>query len=237
MIRWFIIIGALLIFGTANAQQIITARVFENKTRIALPGVNVRNITTKQTTVTGTDGKFNIKAAANDVLVLTSFNYETDSVLITDLKEKEIFLEPKGNMLKEVKVKASEVNTGSMMDPEFHGQTVVYSRNADGSYKGGVTFRIPYSKNNESKHEKDQQVQHDEAVKQEIAKVFSSQTISKYINLKPEEMNGFIIRYIPTAKVYQSSGFNLLNYINTCYKQYIKLPPEKRIADKLTSPL
>jgi hypothetical protein len=237
MIRWLIFISIFFFINGANAQQIFTGRVFENKTRIALPGVNVRNLTNKQVTVTDNNGKFNIKATINDILVLTSFTYQTDTLLVIDLKAKEIFMEPKGNMLKEVKVSQSEINTGgSMVDPEFHGQSAVYSRNGDGSYKGGVTFRMWYWKKDEHKRKKLEQKLYEENVKLEIARVFSAQTLSKYISLTHNEMDGFITRYIPTVKVYTANNFNLLDYINTCYKQYIKLPPEKRVADKLVNP-
>jgi hypothetical protein len=145
--------------------------------------------------------------------------------LVIDLKAKEVFMEPKSSMLKEVKVGASEVHTGAMMDPEFHGQSAIYQRNGDGSYKGGVTFRIWYWKKDEHKRKKLEQKQYEESVKLEIARIFSPGTLSRYINLKPEEMDDFIIRYMPTVKVYLANSFNLLDYINTCYTQYKKLPP------------
>jgi len=152
---------------------------------------------------------------------------------LTDLKPREIFLEPGKNMLKQVDIAGAEVHTGSMTDPEFHGQSAVYSRNADGSYKGGVTFRIWSNHSAERKLEKRAKQQHDEEVRLQMDQLFNQKNLLKYLPIKPEEVSSFRSHYMPDVKTFTSNNFNLLAYLDSCYKQFMKLPEERRREDKL----
>jgi hypothetical protein len=230
-----IILYCCLFCGTSYAQQILTAKVLENKTRIVLPNIRVHNLTNKQNTFTDTKGQFSIRASVNDILVFTGYQYQNDTLLITDLKPKEIFLEPQTNLLQQVDIFTPEVHMGSIADPEFHNQTMVYQRDADGHIKGGVAFRIWSNKSGEKKRAKMAKMQQNEETKLEIARVFTSNTIKQYLPLKPDEMDGFITRYIPSVKVYRANNFNLLFYLNNCYKEFVKLPPQQRVMQKLTN--
>jgi hypothetical protein len=221
------------IFSAAYAQQKLSGQVFENGTRVPLAGIRIQNNRSKLTTETDIKGHFTIDAKVNDVLIFTGFAYQPDSVFLTDIKPREIFLEPAKNMLKQVDVAGAEVHTGTLTDPEFHGQSAVYSRNGDGSYKGGVTFRVWSNHSAERKREKQARQQQDENMRLEIDRVFSAKNLAKYLPLKPEEVDGFRSRYMPTVKTYTANEFNLLLYLGNCYKEFMKLPVEKRVADKL----
>ena len=231
--RLFAIIISALFFTTGYAQQILKATVYENKTRIALPDIRVRNLNNKQAAITGKDGKFSIIAKLNDLLVLTSFTYENDTVVVTNLKEREIFMEPKGTLLKEVKVLTPQTQLGTLTVPELHNQTVTYQKDAAGNYKGGIAFNIFSNNSEENKRKKLEQIAHDDQVQKDIDNAFSTQTLSKYLPLKPSEIEGFKIMYRPSVKTFTSKQFNLLYYIDSCYKEYQKLPPEKRVVQKL----
>ena len=220
-------------FSAGYAQQILKATVFENKTRIALPDIRVRNLNNKQNTITGKDGKFNLSAKLNDLLVLTSFTYENDTVVVTNLKEREIFMEPKGTMLQEVKVLTPQTQLGTLNVPELHNQAVTYQKDAAGNYKGGISVNIFSNKSEENKRKKLVQIEHDDQLHQEIEKTFSTQILAKYLPLKADELAGFKTLYIPSIKTYTSKQFNLLYYVDSCYKEYQKLPPEKRVVQKL----
>jgi len=227
-----------LFFGTGFAQQIVKATVFENKTREPLAGVRVQNLRSKKTAVTNAKGQFNIEALKNDILVLTSFAYLADTVVLIDLKPREIFLEPQGNLLKSVDVKGAEINPtlkdiGKGGTPDFHNQTMVYQRDDKGFYKGGVAFRVWSNNSEEKKRAKEAKLATDDVVQQDIDKVFDETNLGKYLPLKPAELTGFRVMYRPSVKTYISPNFNLLYYIDSCYKEFAKLPPEKRVAPKL----
>jgi hypothetical protein len=236
MFRYLLLlILCCLLFATGYAQQTIKAVVYENKTRIPLNGIRIQNLRTKQRTESDADGKFSIKASVNDILVFNGFNYLPDTVMVTDIRINAYFMEPQTNMLKEVKVVTPEIHTGSLMDPDFHGQSMVYSRNKDGSYKGGVTFRISYWKKDERKREKLKQKQYEETIRQKIDKVFNDDTLMKFLPLKKTEVGTFISLYVPSPKVYMANDFNLLLYLDSRYKEFMKLPPEKREMGSLST--
>lgn len=224
-----------LSFNKSYAQQTLKGFVFENNSRVPLAGIHIENTRTKLKTETDIKGHFSIDARVNDVLIFQGYAYLPDTLLLIDLKAREVFLEPAKNMLKQVDIYNQEVHVGTMMDPEFHGQSAIYQRNADGSYKGGVAFRVWSNHSAERKLKKLQKAQHDEEIRLQIDKVFSAPNLLKYLPLKPEELSSFKSRYIPTVKTYTANDFNLLAYLNTCYKQFIKLSPEKRLADKLAN--
>lgn len=236
MLRYILLLLLCCLFFINTQAQTLKATVFENNTRISLQGIFVRNLNNKESAVTDAKGKFSLKGKLNDLLVFTGYGYLNDTLLVTNAKMAEVFLEPKTNMLNQVDIYTPEVHTGTLYDPQFHNQTMIYQRNGDGSYKGGVAFRIWSSKGAEHKREKLAQKQHEEEVNQEILKVFTAKNLAKYLPLPPVEIEGFITRYTPSAKIYASNDFNLLSYLDKCYKEFIKLPHEKRVAVKLSAP-
>lgn len=237
MLRYTILLLFCCLFFINTRAQTIKATVFENHTRITLQGIFVRNLNNQESAVTDAKGKFSLKGKLNDLLVFTGYGYLNDTLLVTNVKMEEVFLEPKTNMLNQVDIYTPQVNTGgTWSDPSFHNQTMIYQRNGDGSYKGGVAFRIWSSKGAEHKRQKLAQKQAEEEINQEILKVFTAKNLAKYLPLTPSEMEGFITRYTPLAKVYADNDFNLLAYLDKCYKEYVKLPADKRVAVKLVPP-
>ena len=221
----------------ASAQTSFKGRVFEYKTRIALRDVQVQNLTTKQNAFTDEKGWFTINAKPGDRLVLKTFSYLTDTVLITNLREQEIFLVPHMNTLDEVKVTNDTLKLrggGGFTDPDFHGQTMIYQRDPKtGYYKGGVIFRLWWWKKDEHKRAKLEEQLKEQREQDELNKIFVPAIIGKYVPLKGKDMDDFIALYTPDVKVYYHADFNLAAYLNDCYARYLKLPEDKRHPQKL----
>src|ERR1700761_2969505 len=97
------LIGLLFIVFTssASAQSTLSGRVFEYKTRIPIGGAKVENINTHAIVTTDTGGRFTIPASRRDLIVYSAFSYKTDSVLVTSLNYKEVFLESTSKQLKD----------------------------------------------------------------------------------------------------------------------------------------
>jgi len=219
-----------------SAQTTFKGRVFEYKTRIALRDVQVQNLTTKQNAFTDEKGWFNISAKPGDRLVLKTFSYLTDTLLITNMHEQEIFLVPHMNILDEVKVTNDTLKLlggGGFTDPAFHGQTMIYQRDSKGFYKGGVIFRLWWWKKDEHKREKLEEQLKEQREQDEVNKVFVPAIVGKYVPLKGKDMDDFITLYTPDIKVYYHNEFNLAAYLNDCYARYLKLPEDKRHPQKL----
>jgi hypothetical protein len=226
----------LIPLSNAFAQKVFNARVFENKTRIPLQGIMATNQNNNQVAVTDDSGDLHIIAKKGDVLILKGFAYQPDTVLLTSLRDQEIFLVPRQNQLKQVNVTTTVMpneNTSQFKDPEFHGQSMIFHRDTKGNYDGGVVFRVWYWKKQDKKIKKEADRRKEEQLREEIIKVFSPANLGKYLPLKDQEMDAFIIRYVPDVAIYSSPAFNLLVYLNSSYKEFNSLPPDERKPQKL----
>ncbi|MDB5017867.1 MAG: hypothetical protein JWQ84_2699 [Mucilaginibacter sp.] len=237
MLRSFLIILFVCCFGTIlHAQTVFNGRVLENKTRIVLHGVIVENLNNKLKTITGDDGRFSIAAKVGDLLVLRSFSYRPDTLLLTDMHDREIFLLPQTNMLNQVTITDSSGHTSAAAknmtyyDPMFHGQVLDYQRDENLNYKGGVALRLHYFTKDDRDKKKAGKRAADRKTSEEISKVFTPENISTYVPLKGRDMDDFLLMYIPEVEVYTNKDFNLLTYLNACYKEWLTLPEDKRHA-------
>jgi len=166
---------------TLHAQTVFSGRVFENKTRITLHGVIVQNLNNKLRAITGDDGRFSIAAKVGDMLVLKSFAYQADTLLLTDMHDREIFMEPKRTLLNQVTItdtngRTSAANKNMILpyDPEFHGQTVVYHRDKDGNYDGGIILRLHYFTGDDRKKRQAQHKKEERMLSEEISAIFTA---------------------------------------------------------------
>ncbi|WP_183577514.1 hypothetical protein HDF18_11110 [Mucilaginibacter sp. X5P1] len=236
MSRCYILIFVVFFTSSfSHAQSVIKGRVFENKTRISLADIQIQNQTNKAFTTTDEKGKFSIAAKAGDVLIFKGFAYLPDTVLLTDMHEREIFLMPHQNFLEEVKVESDTTqNLNNYYDPRFHGQTVIYQHDANMNYTGGIAIRMWYWKKDEHKRERLAKEIKEEEERDKVASVFTPKNIAQYVPLGGKDMNGFLVLYTPDTKVYFANNFNLLSYLNDCYQKYLKLPEDKKHPVKLT---
>jgi hypothetical protein len=84
------------------------------------------------------------------------------------------------------------------------------------------------SKGYQKKKLQKEQIGIDEATKDQIVKIFTPDNIAHYLPIRGQELTNFIILYIPDLKTYRSSGFNLALYLSSNYKEFCKIPLEKR---------
>ncbi|MDN3580089.1 hypothetical protein [Mucilaginibacter flavus] len=214
-----------LVYGQSNR----TGLVYESGSRVVLPNIQVENLTTHNVVLTDRAGAFKIAGKNGEILVFSGSFYKADTVLLTNNKPMEIALIPQHNMLSEVKVTATEAtHTGSFQSPDFHNQTVVYQRDEKGNYKGGVAIRLSYFKKDEHKREKQAAFLKDQEQQDQIAQVFNAKKISEYLPLKGKDMDDFLILYTPSPKTYFTPAFNLAAYLDTSYKEFIKIPADQR---------
>jgi hypothetical protein len=234
MQRYLLFIAFSFIATTSFSQNSFTGRVFEYKTRIGLAGIRVDNLNNKKTSLTTNTGNLTIPAKNGDLLVFKGFAYRADTLLITDMHEQEIFLEPISNQLNPVNITSTETkNLNTYYDPQFHGQPVVYARDKDMNYKGGIVWRLWYWKKDEKKRAKLEALEKKYAVMDKIASVFQPKVITRYLPLTGDDLIDFISLYTPSADVFSKKDFELVSYLNACYKKYQALPPAKRHAPTL----
>lgn len=208
-------------------QATVQGRVTEYKTHIHLRSVRVTNLTTKQYTTTDTAGLFYIYAKPGDLLAFRGYAYQPDTVTIINKNHLEVYLEPVNNVLNEVKVAGGpEAKTGNLKDPTLTGAPVVYQRDQNGNYKGGIAIRFGYGKDKKAIHSK--QLSDQEAADYDIDQAFNEQTVSKTIPLRGQELKDFLLMYRPSIAMFKARDFNMTIYLNDSYKAYMALPPDKR---------
>jgi hypothetical protein len=239
MIRVFLIsILLLFIVNLSFAQGNLTGRVYENKTRVPIAGASIQNLNSHIFTVSDKNGLFSIRAHVGDLVTFSSFAYETDTLFVKDLGTTEILLDLKGTNLKGVTIRDQQTRLGSLTAPHtlspFGGQTVVYSKDADGNYKGGLTMNLFDSHSDAKKRAKAVQLGKDEELKQKIAGEFSPDNLKDYVPLKGQEMTNFIIMYTPTMDTYNAPEFNFTSYVDSTYKEFMKIPKQRRESKGLT---
>lgn len=242
MCRWYFVLIFSLLASFAYAQHTQDGIVYENKTHVALPNISILNLNGKYRATTDKQGRFSIAAKVNDLLVFSGFGYAPDTVVVIDLRAREIFMDPIQHMLNEVKINGGAVANPSIMqkpkDPDYHNQTMNYQRDLDrpgasGAIKGGVNLRIWSNKKTENDAKKKEQQDKNDKITAEIQQAFSKESIEKYVPLKDQELHSFVMRYSPDIPTFTSEEFNLAAYISKCYKEFIKLSPEERLKTSI----
>jgi isopenicillin N synthase-like dioxygenase len=104
----------------------------------------------------------------------------------------------------------------------FNSQTVLYQTDAAGRPIGGIKIMIHDWNKDENRKIREQQFLLDEEEKVQISKVFSPQNIQNYLPIRNQELKNFITLYIPCIKTYNNHDFNLLDYLASCYKKFLK---------------
>jgi len=228
----FISFGLLFLVNLTYAQGSLTGHIYENKTKIPLAGITIENLKSHFTSLSDKNGVFSIRAHIGDLVTFSGLSYKTDTLYVKDLNFIEIFLDLKGNMLNEVKVTNQETRIGSLkaaptLSP-FGGQTLVYQTDESGNYTGGVTLNMFDSKSAANKKKRDARIAKDEDTRLKISRVFDAQNLQNYLPIKDQEMTNFIILYTPDVETFTNPEFNLTVYLNFSYKEFQKIPVEKR---------
>jgi hypothetical protein len=238
MIRNILII-CFCFFGmlTARGQSVFSGRVLESKTRVVLHAIRIENLSTRLKTISDDRGQFSIAAKPGDLLVFNGFAYQPDTLLITDMHAREIFLISKTTMLNQVNITdtsgTSKANSNAVQhyDPMFHGQAVVYQR--DAKYLkpvGGIAIRLHYWTKDEHKKRKAAQTAKEREISEHISSIFTPLNVSNYVPLKAADMDNFLMLYTPDVKEYTDKRFELVPYLNACYQNWQTLTPEQRKA-------
>ena len=212
-------------------QDQLTGRVYENKTNVFLQGIKVEDLKSHALTLTGKDGSFTLKATTGDVVTFSNFNYHTDTVYLTTLNYLQVFLTLQSTMLNEVKVTNQEIKGNAGFAPvvetgPLNSKSVTYQTDENGDYKGGVKLRV--FDGGPTPKERERKVATKENEKNGILKVFNEDNLKKYLPLTGQEMQNFIILYLPDANTFYASNFNLISYLNTNYQEFMKIPIEDR---------
>lgn len=219
------------------AQESVSGTVydFDNKT-FPLQQVAVRNLTNKQISVTKASGQFTIPASKGDILEFSLVGYHKDTLFLTDVKPKLIFLPADSKSLKEVAIVSAKLSP--YLDLKNINPASTNTRvstdglegKKNGDRAGGLKFALGYGKYRREQA-KLRTLEERDSFETEINNNFNEKTVSDLVKLKGQELKDFITTYRPTVPLIKSERpFNYSFYIAQAYHKWLKLPAHERKA-------
>ncbi len=213
------------------AQTGITGGVFDydNKS-FPLQKVNVRNINTSRTTVTGAAGQFTILASKGDLLEFSLPGYHTDTLYLTNMESKTIYLPTQSTALKQVDVKGARISDDlNVVDPNAKTSKRVSTIQPTGNNSRAGGVGLSFGGDGRKERAKVAALDERAGYEEEISRNFSAEHITDLIKIKGQELKDFMNMFRPSViKVKSDSPFNYDYYIAQAYQTWLKLPPEGR---------
>jgi len=214
------------------AQTGISGGVFdyENKS-FPLQKVTVKNLNNQKVVITGAAGQFTISAAKGDLLEFSLPGYHTDTLYITNMQSKTIYLPSKSTSLKQVDVQGAklsrDLNLAATKGKGFSRVSGIQPKGNVGRAGGiGLAFGSGKGKRERAKV---QALEEKSAYETEINEYFSEEYIGKMLKISGQELKDFIAMYRPSvARVKSDDPFNYDYYIAQAYQTWLKLPAEGR---------
>ena len=235
MYKLIIFLLIALPFG-AFAQTVTTGVVFDyNKKSVTLPGVSVRNLNSKKVTTTSNTGKYTIPANVGDLIEFSAVGYHTDTLYLTSLLSRSIYLPVKSTSLADVDVRGVRMNSQitDAKDPLAEKYTLLntggnLSRKRMTDKVGGLNLNLGYGKYKRQQR-KEADLEEKDMYQEEIDANFSEKSITSLTKLKGEELKNFMIIYRPSIEAVKSERPFRYNYhISQAYVAWQKLTPQQR---------
>lgn len=231
MLKRLFIILLLSIPIFTYAQKAVTGGVFDydNKS-FPLQKVTVRNINNSRVTVTGAAGQFTIQANKGDLLEFSLPGYHTDTLYLTNMESKTVYLPTQSTALKQVDVRGAKVSddlNAANPNPHTSNRVTGIQPTGNNSRAGGVG--LSFGGDGRKERAKVAALDERAAYEAEISRNFSPEHITDLIKIKGQELKDFMNMFRPSViKVKSDSPFNYDYYIAQAYQTWLKLPPEGR---------
>lgn len=218
------------------AQTVTTGVVFDyNKKSVTLPGVSVRNLNNKKVTSTTSTGKYTIAASVGDLLEFSAIGYHTDTLYLTSLLNRSIYLPVKSTSLADVDVRAVRMNSQvtDAKDPLAEKYTLL---NTGGNLQrkrmtdkvGGLNLNLGYGKYKRQQR-KEAELKEKEMYQEEIDANFSEKAVTDLTKLTGTDLKNFMIIYRPSIEAVKAERPFRYNYhISQAYVAWEKLSPQQR---------
>lgn len=238
MYKLILVLFLALPFGSF-AQTVTTGTIYDfTKKSISLPGVTIRNLNNKKISSSNAAGKFTIQANNGDLLELSLVGYQTDTLYLTSLLAKTLFMEVKSNNLNDVDVTSVKINKSIQSpDPLAEKYTLLATggnldRKKMTDKVGGLNLNLGYGKYRRQQR-KEAELEERDRYLQEIDENFNEKTINNLVELKGTDLKNFMVIYRPSIQKIQSERpFKYSYYIVQAYHAWLKLSPrEQKLQD------
>ncbi|PYF70796.1 hypothetical protein [Pedobacter nutrimenti] len=233
MVKKVIVVFLFVLPFKLFAQGVVTGTVydFENKT-FPLQKVVVKNLNNQKLAITKASGQFTIDANKGDVLELSLIGYHTDTLFLTDLNPKTIFLPVNAKNLKEVSIVSAKLSPYLDLKNTAKGPTTVSTDGLAGKGNfdraGGLILGFGAGRI-KKEQAKIRALEARDAYETEINNNFNEQTVSALIKLKGQELKDFIAMFRPSvALIKDERPFNYSYYIAQAHQRWLKMTPAER---------
>jgi len=208
------------------AQTYLTGNIYDNDNRAtALESAFVKNLTTNALVLSNKEGHYVITAKIGDIIAFGMGGYETDTVYLTKLLPKNVYLRAKVNTLDAVGVTTAKISPFlDLRNPNAQpSRAVDYSKE-----KGGLRLNLGYAKFRRDQA-KLRELEENEDFQEEITKNFNEASIKKLLKFEGPEVKDFMSLFRPTVdQVRAQRPFNYELYTAQSYRAWLKLPPSQR---------
>lgn len=216
-------IAITLLSSYLQAQNILRGTVFEGKSSRKLADVFVRDVNSKEISLTDNAGNFIIRTVLNHTLIFSSPGYVSDTLFLVDLKPKHVELALRGISLNAVNITSSR---GFNPREEYPS---VYEKSKFALSPSRI-FGKEAKDARRLKHYFDR-----EGDERQIDSIFNVVYVSSIVPLKGNDLENFMSMYRPTLAFLKKTPHSSLTlYVNDSYKKFMALPPEKRSMQILT---
>ncbi|MDO3626734.1 hypothetical protein [Mucilaginibacter sp. BT774] len=221
---------SFLLFGWpylihAQDVQVQKGMVFKAGTNLRLCGVRIVNTKTSTSTVTNLYGDFFIAASVNDTLNVSCDDYTSTQLVVTDLVDKVVFVEP-AYPLSEVVIKENTVLADlNSVKRGYRKKSVFYTGTPHYYYLvlKPMTFIYENFKSEVINARKFNRFAKDEIAYYEVAARFTDEVIKKNAPINENELDDFKADYWPTAQQIRSwNDYDLVNYVIKSYQDFKK---------------
>ena len=227
-IRYFLAALILMLFvgSVSMGQGLLKGKVYENGNRQALPNVFIRDINSKELTLTEKDGSFFIKTEPGHTLIFDCPGYVSDTLYVVDMSNKRVMMETRTIALRQVSINSTRQFFDPHKEyPEIYTKSKVYIMSP-------TTW---FSREGKNARRLKRYFAHEEEERR-IDAVFSKAYVGSMVPLKGQELDDFMTLYRPSYSFIKSNNSeSLAVYINDSYKKFKALPPKKRKLPKLVS--
>ncbi len=226
----------LAIPGGVFAQTVSTGAVFdESKKNLSIPGVIVRNLYSRKKTSTDQAGKFTIPAKVGDLIEFSLVGYHTDTLYLTNLLTRIVYLPVKVNSLGDVNIRGVKMNSEitNAKDPLAEKYTLLntggnLNRKRMTDKVGGLNLNLGYGKYKRQLR-KEADIAEKDAYLEEIDENFNEKTVIEMTKLQDADLKHFLIIYRPSVtQVKAERPYRYQYYISRAFEAWKKLTPQER---------
>ncbi len=228
MVKRIILLLLVLAPFQLLAQNFLTGNIYDNDNRAtSIEGAAIKNLTTKAFTLADKDGHFAITAKIGDLVSFGMAGFQTDTVYLTNLFPKNIYLRIAVNDLKTVDINGVKVSPmlSGLGNPDNKPpvKQLDYSKE-----RGGLRLNLGYGKWRKE-NLKIQELEENDRIQQEITKNFNAEAVKELLKFEGPDVKDFLSLYRPTVdQVKAEKPFNYSYYIATAYRAWLKLPVDQR---------